>query len=234
MLTALLMMLAPITNCSIDIVGSAEVYFIAHHDIADAEAGPGDHYSELRWHDKPMYQCNHDSFSTLNEGEMLRHIRRHTRETGKPKTEIRFTYRSPIYSAEDETLNLSADWFPVAYRWMVYNKTTKRYEPEKECGDIPLPCTCTTWEGLVADPEACPLEVPKKEMAYLEAYYLHEDPERGGMRYVFKSKPREYKDQDAKIDWEGYPVAVEWFVRPAGAGEFEPAGTCGEVPGPIK
>ncbi len=220
--------LVPVAECSIDIVGTAEVYFIAHYNIAEPDPETTDHYTVKQWHEKPMFDCRHDRFSTLDEEEMLKHVQRHTRQGSDAK--IPFRYLSPIYSAEDQTISPISDWFPVAFQLFLYNKTIKLYEVIAECGDIPPPCTCIPWEGVAADPEACSLEVPERGLAFLVAYYLHEHPTQAGMRYFFQSKPQEHTGGAINIDREGYPVGVEWFTRAIGETEFQPAGTCGIVP----
>lgn len=223
LLFALVMSMA---ECSLDVVGTAEVYFIAHYQHEAPSTDQGQFYDVTTWHTLPNYQCKYCSVSTLDEKEIKKHVARHAKKK-KPK----FTYRSPVRVVEDDVVTLVADWFPVAYRWYVQQPGENDYGIAKECGEVPNRCLCSTWGGLVADPEACTVDVIRNSMAYLVGYYLHEDPKEPGMRYVYESGPVKYKvNETVGIDWEGYPVAVEWFMRPAGDNKFEPAGLCGEIP----
>lgn len=225
MLELLLMATMTMAECSLEVVGKAEVYFMAHYAHEAPSAAPSDYYDVESWHGKPSYQCKHCSVSSLNQNEIDKHVKRHMR-----KVSPSFTYRSPKYQHEDEVVTPSADWFPVAYQWIVKGKDDTEYTAAKTCGEPPHPCLCSPWDGLVTDPEACTFEAKKKTEVYLIGYYLHEDPEIPGIRYTYESKPVRYKqDETLAIDWEGEPVGLEWFIKPEGANKFEPAGVCGEL-----
>jgi hypothetical protein len=232
-------------ECSLEVVGKAEVYFIAHYAHPDPTPAENEYYSMTKWHNKDMFQCKNCSFSTLDEDEMMRHIVRHTdrnivrREGGGFVSDYGerlqlggpFTYRSPRYQLEDEVATLTDDWFPVAYHWIVREKNSDEFTVLKTCGDVPHPCLCVPWDGLVTDPEECTVEAPKKSEVYLMGYYLHEDPEIPQIRYTYKSRITKHKKETTlSIDWQGYPVAVEWFIKPDGLDEFQPALVCGEIP----
>jgi len=143
-----------------------------------------------------------------------------------------FTLRSPLYTVEDQTIEANSALFPVAYQWFIRPDRSKEYHVAKTCGTVPHPCACDPWDGVVADPEECSITVQRKQRAYLVAYYLHEDPEMGGIRYAFESKPVKYKKvETVEISTENYPEAIEWFVKLEGFDDFVEAGVCGVIPG---
>jgi hypothetical protein len=227
MLEILMMLLISMAECSLEVVGSAEVYFMAHYQHEAPSAVPSDYYDVVMWHEIPSYQCKYCSVSSLDENEIIKHVARHMR-----KISPAFTYRSPKYTVADQIVTPTADWFPVAYHWLVKGRDDPEFSVAKTCGDVPHPCLCTPWDGLVTDPDACTIEVPPRSDVYLIGYYLHEDPEIPGIRYSYQTKPIRYDTTETiGIDWTGEPVALEWFIRPDGIGEFQPAGICGEIPG---
>ena len=63
---------------------------------------------------------------------------------------------------------------------------------------------------------------------YAIAYYLHESEERG-VRY--RASPPLVREGDIlRAASEGNPVAIEWYVRLQGIGEYQVVSTCGVVP----
>lgn len=65
--------------------------------------------------------------------------------------------------------------------------------------------------------------------AYAIAYYLHESEAEPGVRY--RSNPPLVREGGVlRADTEGHPVAIEWYVRPQGVGEYEVVSTCGALP----
>jgi hypothetical protein len=226
MFELLFALLLTMADCSIDVVGTAEVYFIAHYEHAAPSSVPSDYYDVGTWRGVPNYECKYCSVSSLNQNEIDKHVTRHTR-----KIDRHFTYRSPRYEVTDDTIELTADWYPVAYQWIVKEKDDREFTVAKTCGDVPHPCLCSPWDGLVTDPEACTYDAKKKSEVYLIGYYLHESPEIPGIRYIYESKPVRYKDDETvEIDWQGEPVAVEWFMKRESERGFSPAGVCGTVP----
>ena len=226
MIELLLMAAVSMAECSFEVVGKAEAYFVAHYEHEAPSTVPSDYYDVAMWHGQPSYQCKHCSVSSLNENEIDKHVTRHMR-----KTTPNFSYRSPRYHVEDQVVEATVEWYPVAYQWITKGKNDREYTAAKTCGEPPHPCLCSPWDGLVADPEACTFDAPKKTEVYLIGYYLHADPEIPGIRYTYESKPIRYKkDETISIDWEGEPVGIEWFIKPDGLDEYEPILTCGEVP----
>jgi len=84
----------------------------------------------------------------------------------------------------------------------------------------------------------CPATVIGTVEIYAVAYYLHEDPNHLGYRYLDTSPPQIVTDTTVYAHAEGVPVAIEWYSRPYGvvtkeADEFTLAKTCGIVPDPV-
>lgn len=46
-------------------------------------------YGTTLWHTRPMFQCNHCRWSTLNEDDMIRHAAKHL--VGTPRQDVRRT-----------------------------------------------------------------------------------------------------------------------------------------------
>jgi len=64
---------------------------------------------------------------------------------------------------------------------------------------------------------------------YAVAYYLHESEDEPGT--IWRANPPLVREGNRlRADTQGNPVAVEWYVSAAGAGEYELVSTCGVVP----
>jgi hypothetical protein len=64
---------------------------------------------------------------------------------------------------------------------------------------------------------------------YAIAYYLHGSVAEPGM--IYRANPPLVREGDIlRAATEGNPVAIEWYVRPHGVGEYQVVSTCGVVP----
>ena len=59
-----------------------------------APATENEHYSIGEWHEKPMFECKHCPWSTLDEDEMVKHIADHLKIPSVRRTDTGFVTES--------------------------------------------------------------------------------------------------------------------------------------------